>query len=372
MSALIPFGQKSGVPSAFADIFKGVATLERNQVERFPLLSFKGGKFACVINGETHVIRDERGIPVSSLDVIVVGIPKGRANVYFPTYDPDKAQAPICSAINGRTPDLDVKTPQSANCATCERKIKVMDEKGKERAPCQPKMYLAVVVRGQEDKIYKFALSITGIYHKESENQQFKAWDQYTDWLRKNGVMHPAQVVTTICFSDDQFPRPMFNAAGHLTDEMLQAIAPAIQSTVTKEICEGTVEQIGDGQQPVRALAQVETKALEAPKDDAAAIEAKVRAELEAKAKAEAAAKVRTELEAKAKAEAAAQVNKAPTAEELAAEAAAKMEAEIRARIMAEMAGKAEVKPVKEEKPKKSKPVVIAEPNADLDAALDW
>ncbi len=355
--SLVPFGQSKSVvnPDIFANIFAGVTTLEKKFVEKFPLLSFKGGKFHCIVDGELHTIKDEEGVPVNRLDLVVVGIPTGRSQVLFPKYDPENPQAPLCSSINGRVPDADVKQPLGTNCQTCEKKIKVRGEDGKERAPCQQMMNLAVVIQGQSDKIYKVKLPITAIYNKESENADYKAWDQYTDHLRKNGVMHPAMVVTRISFDGNaEYPRPVFKAVGHLNEQMLQAIAPAIQSEVTKEITHGSPEQLGNGERRVIPLKPVETPAPTSAPVQSEPIEEVVQAPVidEAAIRAEAERKIREEMEAK-------------------------IQAEVRAKIEAEMTQKAAQpaaeapKPAKPKKVEKEVPVVASD--EDLDAALaDW
>ncbi len=356
MSQLIPFGQTSTAISAdvFANIFAGVQTLERKHIDRHNQLSFRGAKFHCLVDGESHTIKDEEGVPVNRLDVIVVGIPAGRSQVLFPKYDPDNPAAPICSSINGRTPDRNIEKPFSANCQTCEKRIKVMGEDGKERSPCQQMLNVAVVIQGQGDRIYKVKLPITAIFNRESETADYKAWDQYMDFLRKNGVNHPAMVVTRISFdSNAQYPRPVFKAVGHLTPEMLAGIAPAIQSPITKEITQGTVEQIGnpeDAPKQIAAPSSVSTpaKAPEPIQTPAPVVqepvidEAAIKATAEAKMKEEMEARIRAEVEAKMKAEMAAKVTQeAPAPTEKPAKAA----------------------------PKKSQPVVV-DSDADLDAAL--
>lgn len=351
MSQLVPFEQKTSVSAdVFSSIFKGVSTLEKKFIEKFPHLSFKGGKFHGIINGDSTTFKDEEGVPVNRLDVIVVGIPQGRSNVLFPKYDPDNPAAPLCSSVNGRVPDKDVKEPFSNNCQTCEKRIKVRGDDGKERSPCQQQMNIAVVVNGQEDKIYKVKLPITAIYNKESENSDYKAWDQYADYLRKNGVMHPAQVVTRISFDpDSQYPRPVFKAVGRLTDEMLQGIASAIQSPITKEIVEGSPEQLGTPEDAPKQLQQDAVKTISEPVKEAAKSEPVVEkvdqeAEIRARLQAEMEAKIRAEIEAKMIAEKNASVNTEVVVEK------------------------------SEPAPKVSKKkAVVVESDADLDAALaDW
>lgn len=346
--SLVPFGQSNAVvnPDIFANIFAGVTTLEKKFVEKFPSLSFKGGKFHCIIDGGSHTIKDEEGAPMNKLDVVVVGIPPGRSNILFPEYDEDNPQPPICASVNGRTPDANFEKPFSANCQTCEKKIKVRDAKGKERAPCQQMMNLAVVIQGQSDKIYKVKLPITAIYNKESENADYKAWDQYTNHLRKNGVMHPAMVVTRISFDGNaQYPRPVFKAVGHLNEQMLQAIAPAIQSEVTKEITHGSPEQLGNGEQRVIPLKPVETPAPTS-------------------------APVQIEPEPVEEVVQASGVDEEAIRDKIEAEVRAKIEAEM-AKKTAQPAATEAPKPAKPKKAEKEVPVVASD--ADLDAALaDW
>lgn len=335
MSQLIPFGQTSTAISAdiFANIFAGVQTLERKHIDRHNQLSIKGGKFHCIVDGETHTIKDEEGVAVNRLDVIVVGIPAGRSQIMFPKYDPESPAAPLCGSINGRTPDANFEKPFSSNCQTCEKRIKVMDEEGKERSPCQQTMYLAVVIQGQGDRIYKMRLPITAIFNRDSQTTDYKAWDQYVDFLRKNGVNHPAMVVTRISFeSSAQYTRPVFKAVGHLTPEMLAGIAPAIHSPITKEITQGTVEQIGNPEDapkqiaaPAKAPESVQTPApaVQEPIEDMSTI----KAASEARMKEEFEARIRAEVEAKMKAEMAAKATQeAPAPTEKPAKAAPKKE----------------------------------------------
>lgn len=101
-------------------------------------ISFKGGQ----------IIIDGKVVPGGKTDVIPLAFMSERA--YFPTFDPDVRQSPLCYAYsNGEedevmAPHKEAKQPQAKTCAECPRNEWGSAEKGRGKA-CRESVRVALL-----------------------------------------------------------------------------------------------------------------------------------------------------------------------------------------------------------------------------------
>jgi hypothetical protein len=106
--------------------------------------------------GERHnFIRPDDGTPSSYIDVVILGQAKQKSKSFYKKYDPNTSDGdrPICSSIDGVTPDQDVTTKQSETCALCPRNVwKTDPATGRKGRECTDYKRLAVLVLPTQTK----------------------------------------------------------------------------------------------------------------------------------------------------------------------------------------------------------------------------
>ena len=150
---------------------------------------------------------------MQSVRVIVLKLNSDRSRAYFEgAYEEGKSQTPICWSNDGKVPDESIAQPQSASCAACKQAAKgsKISDSGKAMAACGTFRRVAVVPTANLDhEPLLLKIPQTSIWDKdnaENEKVGFYAFDQYLDYLRRNGVSHTAAVMTKIKFD----PRPSY------------------------------------------------------------------------------------------------------------------------------------------------------------------
>lgn len=149
----LPDWAKQGPSAAVRQAFGGINPLDDNLADgigqSYPIIGYRGKVWSLRYRGERHtIIRPDDGTPAAFLDVIILGQAKNKSKSYFQAYDPNNAdQAPLCSSINGETPDPGVRAKQSEVCALCPRNVwKTDPQTGRKSRECTDYKRLAVLV----------------------------------------------------------------------------------------------------------------------------------------------------------------------------------------------------------------------------------
>lgn len=245
------FGGQSGLPAHLAEAFGDEDT---NLIvrEAVPALTFRGGTWRLKKDGEETVITkpDEDGdaIPVSTVQMIVVGVNQARSRIYFgeDDYVEGESQAPVCWSSNGVAPDSDVESPCARTCASCPWSVKgsKITQNDKEVTACATLKRLAVVPAGKVSMgAMLLKLPQTSVWDKAAKEQAdkgFFAWDQYVAYLKARGVKHTAQVVTKIKFDPNvSYPKLLFAAAKFVDADKIEVVKELVSSVAVKEMVTG-------------------------------------------------------------------------------------------------------------------------------------
>ena len=243
MSNLVPFGQGQ-VPSYVANYF---APEESNIASKLsvPALSFRGKAWRIVLDDQETLVTDKAGDPVASVSVIILDQIKKNSRVFYEgQYVAGENKAPNCSSVDGIKPDASIENPVAATCAACPHAVKgsKITPQGKATTLCSTVKRVAVIPSSKLDfTALLLRLAPTSNWDKTTENAEWKAWAQYMDYLRAQGVTNTVQVVTKIKFdATAEYPKLLFKADRWTTQEELAVLSQRWKSDEVKNLLLGS------------------------------------------------------------------------------------------------------------------------------------
>ena len=208
-------GEAGSVMSEFMDGLGG------NTID-MPVLSMRGKEFRLRRDGQ------EVSLKTQSLDVILVGSRGANSRRFYEgTYTRGEVKAPTCASANGVTPDDDVRDKQADACATCPRnvwgsKLSASGGKGKQ---CDDYRRVLVFIPGKNLlKPVILDIPATSLRKRKGENGPEMQLREYLRALGRHGI-EPYQCVTTLNFTDDEYPRLVFGFARWVTKDEHGAVA---------------------------------------------------------------------------------------------------------------------------------------------------
>ena len=248
------------VPAHLQQAFTETNIEDRTTV---PSLSPSGKVWTIGYEGtKTKMERNVDGdvVPVGVMRVVLLDYAKRRGRAFYEgAYNPDQESAPVCWSEDGVTPDPSSPKLQSDKCASCPRAIKgsKITDSGKQTVECATHRMLAVMpVVGSKffPHALRLKIAVTSDFDKQSpgeEAQGWRAFQQYTDFLKANGVTHTAMLVTKMKFDQNAaYPKIFFQADRWLTAEEITQVKPFTIDTDTTKLLGGTWTPAGaDGVQ---------------------------------------------------------------------------------------------------------------------------
>ncbi len=332
MSNIVPLraGQMPAVFAGRANLPDMNKATGEGLAAAFCVIGYKGRNWRLKYRGEDELIKDEKGVPIPYLPVVIVGVsPAISKQFYDKKFSEGDNEAPDCFSINGIAPDVSSPKKQCVSCAACPQNVwgSRVTEAGKKAKNCQDSRRIAVVPLGDiENEGYGGPMmlrvppmSLGNLAKFGTDIQRFGA--------------QPFMIATQLGFNYDvAYPLIEFQALGWLDEAQAVAVAgvmedPLIQRMLETEMVEATADPASEqgalaggapagafaGQPPIdyaKAEADMKAQAEALAKQQAEAAAVKARAE--AKAYADALAKQQAEAEA-AKAKAAAAAAQATT-----------------------------------------------------------
>ena len=236
-TAIIPFDSTPAPGSAVAEVPAHLVALfgdSANITPRFSInqLSYRGKTWRRVVEGEetaltrTNAEGDVEPIPIVNL--VILDHNKSRSRAYYEgAFEEGKNSSPRCYSGDGVAPDVGVKEPCAATCATCPNAVKgsKITENGKQTTLCSPFKRVAVVPSSNigTHPAMLLRLAQTSVWDKdngENEAKGWYAWDQYLDMLRARGAKHTAVVETRVKFDMRMaYPKLLFSASRWMNPE---------------------------------------------------------------------------------------------------------------------------------------------------------
>ena len=235
---------------------------------RVPTLNYGGKVWSIALpdGSKTNLTRKNEDGDVELLQtirVVVLDYAKQRGRTYYEgAFDPERIAAPDCWSDDGVHPDPAVQAPKAANCAACPLSVKgsKITEAGKSVPACSQHRHVAVMLLGGGMALppVRMKLAITSLFDKQSpelEKEGWRAFENYMDFLRGNGVKHTAALVTKMRFDPNvNYPKVIFSSERWLE--------PAEMDVVKARMADGSVEALLKMEAPESAA---EAPALPAP-----------------------------------------------------------------------------------------------------------
>lgn len=147
---VVPDWAKAGQSKAFAVLNPADDNLSEGIGQSYPVIGYKGKVWSFRWRGERkNFIRPDDGSPLTYIDVIILGQAKQKSKSFYKAYDPNQSEGdrPLCSSIDGVTPDPDVVQKQADACALCPRNVvRTNPQTGRKGRDCTDYKRLAVLV----------------------------------------------------------------------------------------------------------------------------------------------------------------------------------------------------------------------------------
>ena len=187
-----------------------------------PVLSMRGKEFRLRRDGQ------EVSLKTQSLDVILVGSRGANSRRFYEgSYTRGEVKAPTCASSNGVTPDADVQNKQADACATCPRNVwgsKVSASGGKGKQCDDYRRVLVFIPSKNLLKPVVLDIPATSLRKRKDETGPEMQLREYLRALGRHGI-EPFQCVTTLNFTDDEYPRLVFSFARWVGKEEHDAVA---------------------------------------------------------------------------------------------------------------------------------------------------
>lgn len=194
-------------------------------------ISIKGGVFRKMAGGkEVGAIEDRH------MNVIFVKMAHSASRTYYSgTYKEGEKSSPVCWSTDGKTPDAEVKTPQSSACDSCQFSVKGSGQGGS-GAACRLSWRTAVVLpNNPEGDVMQLVLPATSCFGKE-EGGKFP-FRPYIQMLANNNIS-AGRVVTRMQFdTKSPVPKLLFSPVAAVPTEdvekvQLQKSSPAAEAAI--------------------------------------------------------------------------------------------------------------------------------------------
>lgn len=123
--------------------------------QSYPVIGYRGKNWSIRYRGERKtVIRPDDGTPAGHLDVVILGQAPHKSKSFFEKFDQNVlGERPICSSLDGLTPDQDAQNKQATHCAICPRNVWKQMENGRRGRECTDYKRLAVLVLPAQTKL---------------------------------------------------------------------------------------------------------------------------------------------------------------------------------------------------------------------------
>jgi hypothetical protein len=218
-----------------------------------PRISIRGGRFRLIEGGEQVSVSKSDTMNMMVLDAANI------ARTYYEgMYDPENPAPPACWSQDSQTPSPDVpeETRKAARCADCPMNIKGSGQ-GNSRA-CRFSQRLAVLLEGDDEKIYQLQLPATSIFGDGKGSEM--GLQAYVKFLHGRGAPIQA-VMTEMRFDEDsETPKLYFKPSRALTEDEVKVVLEKREAPEVKEALTLTVSQ-ADGVQKAEEPAAEKPKA---------------------------------------------------------------------------------------------------------------
>lgn len=213
-------------------------------------ISIEGGAFRMIVGGQEVAVNEDR-----AMNIVIVRAAEHTSRSYYKgTYVKGTKTQPTCWSADGKTPNEDVKEPQSNACATCPQNIKGSGQNDTSRA-CRFQRKLAVVLENDVGgDIYALSVPAASLFG-QGEGRKMPL-QQYARFIGGHGIGINA-VVTEMRFDTNATaPKLTFSAVRPLESSEWEIVRHRMDEQAAIDACTMTVATLdGDVEAPVAAPA---------------------------------------------------------------------------------------------------------------------
>lgn len=295
MNNIVPLraGSMPAVFASRANLPDMNAAMQQGLQAAFAVIGYKGRNWRVKYRGEDELLKDERGVPVPQLPVVIVGVnPNISKQFYDKRYAEGDNEAPDCFSHDGIKPDPASPKLQCATCAACPQNAwgSRVNESGKKIKACADSRRIAVVPLGDiENESYGGPMLLRVPPMSLANLSKYG-----TDLARYGGT--PFSVGTALAFDYDvAYPLITFQALGWLDEDQATRVLKVLDDPLVARILE---------LEPPEAVAETQAESALAGGGPAAAFANSVVADIGPAPKAEPKAEPKPEPKPEPKAEA--------------------------------------------------------------------
>ena len=207
-------------------------------------ISIKGGVFRKMAGGkEIGAIEDRH------MNVIFVKMAHNASRTYYTgAYKEGEKVAPVCWSSDSKTPDAEVKNPQSSSCETCQFSAKGSGQGGT-GAACRLSWRTAVVLpQDAGGDVMQLVLPATSVFGKEEGGKY--PFREYIRLLANNNIS-AGRVITKMQFdTKSPVPKLLFSPVGAVPEEDVETIMRQKESNAADNAVKLTVFQTDEAAAP--------------------------------------------------------------------------------------------------------------------------
>ena len=200
-------------------------------------ISIRGKAFRKVVGGKEVSVAEN-----NFMDVIIVKMSHTASRTFYAqSYKEGEKISPTCWSSDSRVPDIDVKTPQSKTCETCQFSAKNSGANGAGTA-CRLSWRMAVVLPSDPaGDVMQLVLPATSCFGKEEGGKY--PFRPYVQLLANNNVS-AGRVVTKMQFdAKASTPKLLFSPAAAVDAGILEVLQRQSKSAAAESAVKLTVYQ---------------------------------------------------------------------------------------------------------------------------------
>jgi len=201
----------------------------------YAILSLKGSRFQVKWQGNTTIVTDANGDPVSSYQAVIVKANKAITKQYYEKgFTEGDSEAPDCWSLDGKSPAAQVESPVHSNCAACPMNAfgsRINPQTGAKGKACADNRKLAVLPLGDlKNELFGgpmlFRVAATAL----------KDLAQFSETLKARGFPYNAVAVRIGFDTSVSYPKPVFKAIRPLTEEEAQQVIEWYKSEQVEKV----------------------------------------------------------------------------------------------------------------------------------------
>jgi hypothetical protein len=207
-------------------------------------ISIKGGVFRKMVGGKEIGAIEDRHMNV----IFVKMAPDPSRTYYTDAYREGEKVSPACWSSNSKTPDPEVRNPQSSSCDSCQWSVKGSGQGGS-GAACRLSWRTAVVLPNDPSgDVMQLVLPATSAFAKEDSGKW--GFRPYCQYLANNNIS-AKHVITKMQFdTKSPVPKVMFSPVSAIDDSLLPALEAQSNSQAAENAVKLNVYQADEGEAP--------------------------------------------------------------------------------------------------------------------------